>query len=168
MPVALAIFIFLVYLARLDYVRKTEDSVEYQLERGHTIKVQHVWAFLLLTYVVLPPVAQKQLQSLDCIPFYHDGSSFLRVDTIINCRSDDYLGFRNIVITFICIYQTIPLLWFIVLYRKRKKLNPDVSSTDIRLAMYIRDRDEKLAPIRFLFDSYKINRWWFEVAEVRV
>ena len=37
-------------------------------EANH-IKSQHLWTFLFLTYVVLPPVAMKQLQSLDCIPF---------------------------------------------------------------------------------------------------
>jgi hypothetical protein len=108
----------------------------------------------------------KQFQSLDCIPFAYDGGSYLRVDTIIDCNGDTYLQFRAYVIMLICFYQLIPILWLYLLYSKKDELNPAVSSVDPKLALYIRDKDKKLAPIRFLFDSYKVDHWWFEVAEM--
>jgi hypothetical protein len=32
--------------------------------------------------------------------------------------------------------------------------------------MYIRDHNEELAPLRFLFVDYKCNKWWFEIADM--
>lgn len=133
---------------------------------AHKVKSQAVWYFLGLTYVVLPPVSMKQLQSLDCVQFSHDGSAFLRVDTAIDCQSDSYYEFRNIIIVFIVLYQLIPVLWFYMLWRVRGSLNPPVSAADAKLAIYVRDKNVDLAPLRFLFDSYRCDRWWFEVAEV--
>jgi hypothetical protein len=133
---------------------------------AHKVKSQAVWYFLGLTYVVLPPVSMKQLQSLDCVSFPHDNSAYLRVDTAINCQSPQYRNFRNTIIGFIVLYQLIPVLWFYMLFRVRTALNPPVSETDSKLAIYVRDKNQDLAPLRFLFDSYRCDRWWFEVAEV--
>jgi len=133
---------------------------------AHTVKSQAVWYFLGLTYVVLPPVSMKQLQSLDCVNFPHDDSAFLRVDTAIDCQSDGYLAFRDTIIGFIILYQLIPLIWFYMLWSVRSALNPPVSDTDAKLAIYVRDKNQDLAPLRFLFDSYRCDRWWFEVAEM--
>jgi hypothetical protein len=135
-------------------------------EAAHKVKSQAVWYFLGLTYVVLPPVSMKQLQSLDCVNFTHDGTTFLRMDTGIDCQSDNYLFFRNIIIGFILLYQLIPLIWFYMLWSVRSALNPPVSDTDVKLAIYVRDKNQDLAPLRFLFDSYRCDRWWFEVAEM--
>ena len=116
------------------------------------IKSQHLWVFLFLTYIVLPPVAMKQLQALDCIPFAHDSSSFLRVDTGIDCSSSRYVLFRSRVFIFIFIYQCIPLIWLLLLYVRRDALNPPVSKSDANLALYVRDKDVSLKSLRFLFD----------------
>jgi hypothetical protein len=66
----------------------------------------------------------------------------------------------------IALYQMIPVLWLVLLLNKRCKINPAVSATDPKLALYIRDKDAALSPIRFLFDSYTVQKWWFEVAEM--
>jgi hypothetical protein len=166
MPLAWATVIVVTYVYRMSFLAVTQESKAYRRQQAHTIKSQHVWALLLLTYVVLPPVAMKQFQSLDCIPFAYDGGSYLRVDTIIDCNSDTYVKFRSFVIIVIIVYQMIPILWFYLLFSRRGELNPSVSSSDPELAIYIRDKDTNLAPIRFLFDSYKVDHWWFEVAEM--
>ena len=69
-------------------------------------------------------------QALDCIPFPHDGSSYLRADTAIDCASEAYLDFRSNVFGLIAVYQSIPVLWFWLLYRRRTELNPAVSASD--------------------------------------
>jgi hypothetical protein len=127
---------------------------------------QHASMALLWTYLVLPPVANKQLQALDCIPFSHDGSSYLRVDTGINCDSAEYKSFVSSVGVFIGIYQSMPVIWFALLYRLRHQLNPESASDDERLALFVRDRNVDLSHLRFLFSDYKTNKWWFEVAEM--
>jgi hypothetical protein len=176
-PLVFALLILVTYLWRalVTCCCLTKASVsaaavvqlqQQQDQATHRIYVQHVWMFLVLSYVVLPPVAQKQFQSLDCIPFPHNGDSFLRVDTSIDCNGEDYLKFRNYMFYVIALYQMIPVLWLVLLLNKRCKINPAVSATDPKLALYIRDKDAALSPIRFLFDSYTVQKWWFEVAEM--
>jgi len=44
--------------------------------------------------------------------------------------------------------MSIPPIWFLLLYRKRQRLNPP--TTDKILARYVRSHDQHLAPLRFL------------------
>jgi hypothetical protein len=125
----------------------------------------HVWLLLFLSYIVLPPVANKQLQSLDCISL-QDGSKYLRVDTSVDCESEQYGTFVSIVYLFIIVYQSIPIMWMIMLYRKRKALNPPVSRNDETLAEFIRSSNTELTSIQFLFAEYKCPMWWFEILDM--
>ncbi len=99
-------------------------------KRIQDIKNQHVWLLLLLSYMTLPPVAMKQFQSLDCIPFGHDGSRYLRVDTAIDCNSADYQRFLGICACFIAVYQFVPVICMLLLWRLRFDLKPPTSSLD--------------------------------------
>jgi hypothetical protein len=67
---------------------------------------------------------------------------------------------------FIGIYQMIPVLWFVLLYRKRRALNPPTSAQDKHVALFIRDNNPELAPIQFLFIDYRSSKWWFEIADM--
>jgi hypothetical protein len=129
---------------------------------------QHVWMLLFWSYLVLPAVTMKQLQGLDCIPFNHDDSSYLRVDTSVDCNSDDYIVFKSIDILFFCLYQLIPVTWMILLYQVRDMLYVPTnrSHQEVELALNDRDANPKLSYLRFLFKDYKGDKWWFEVAEM--
>jgi hypothetical protein len=70
------------------------------------------------------------------------------------------------VIFFVIIYQSIPILWMVLLYRQRAALDPMTSNHDEKLALYIRDNNPDLASLRFLFHDYNCGKWWFEVAEM--
>jgi hypothetical protein len=83
-----------------------------------------------------------------------------KVDTGIDCNSDDYRRFRVGVSLFIALYQTIPLTWAVLLYRLREDLNPTTSNNDQRLALHIRDRNDKLDSLRFLFNDCE---YWCQV-----
>jgi hypothetical protein len=133
---------------------------------ANAIKSQHLWLFLLLTYVVLPPVAMKQLQALDCLEFPHDGSKLLRVDTSVDCNSAAYQSFKQTTLVFVAIYQLIPMVWLRLLWARKEQLNPKVSQMDPGLGLYIREKDVSLRSLRFLFDSYRCSNWWFEVVEM--
>lgn len=85
------------------------------------LAAQHISAALLVSYLVLPPVAMKHFQALDCIPFNHDGSSYLRVDTAIDCDSSSYQAFRTAVLLFLVLYQSVPLLWFVMLHKQPRR-----------------------------------------------
>ena len=127
---------------------------------------QHVFLLLLLSYLVLPPVASKQFQALDCIPLSHSGASVLRSDTAIDCHGADYQNFRAAVIFLIFAYQSVPVLWLALLFRRRSMLNPSMNNRDARLALYMRDHNSSLDTIRFLFHDYKCSKWWFEIVEM--
>jgi hypothetical protein len=40
------------------------------------------------------------------------------------------------------------------------------SNNDQRLGLFIRDHNPHLASLRFLFNDYKCDKWWFEVIEM--
>jgi hypothetical protein len=109
-------------------------------------------------YLVLPQVAHKQFQSLDCVPYPHNNGSFLRSDTAVDCKSAPYRQFRAAVAVFIVIYQSVPALWFYLLWRVKPLLNPPTSGSDKKLALFIRDQNKDLASIRFLFKDYNADK----------
>jgi hypothetical protein len=101
------------------------------------------------------------------IPIKHNGASYLRQDTAIDCNADDYKSFAIVVGFFIALYQLIPVIWITVLYRVRHDLNPQtLTSHDKKLALFVRDKNPSLAPLRFLFIDYKCDKWWFEVVDM--
>jgi hypothetical protein len=136
---------------------------------SHTSKIKvystHVWLVLLLSYIVLPPVSNKQLGVFDCITL-KSGKRYLRSNTSVDCDSQDYEAFSTHVILFVILYQIIPIVWITLLFRKRHVLNPPTFEEDQRLAVYIRSKSEDLFPLKFLFEDYKCNKWWFEVVDM--
>jgi len=117
---------------------------------------------LFLTYLVLPPISLKQYQGLECQTIL--GERFLRIDTSINCDSDAYQQFRLINVLCIAIYSAIPPTWLYLLWKQRRLLNPPTS--DVRLAYHLRDSNQQLAPLRFLFDAYQPRFYYFEAVEM--
>jgi len=163
LPIALSIFIILVGIGRY-YLEKSASIVIRRANRTQIVN-DHFYLFLILTYLVLPPVSSKQLQIFDCISL-DSGESYIRSDTSIDCNSSSYIQFRYVVLMFIGLYQMIPVLWFILLYRERFALNPPTSAQDKSVALFIRDNNPDLAPIQFLFIDYRCSKWWFEIADM--
>jgi hypothetical protein len=118
-----------------------------------------------LSYIVLPPVSNKQLGVFDCITL-KSGKRYLRSNTGVDCDSQDYEVFSTHIILFVILYQIIPILWITLLFQKRHVLNPPTFAEDQRLAIYIRSKSEDLFPLKFLFEDYKCNKWWFEVVDM--
>jgi len=124
---------------------------------------QHFYFSLLLIYIVVPTVISKQFKALSCQTL-HSGHSFLRVDTSVNCSSKSYRQFLILDCFLILVYQGLCLLYIILLYRVRDKLNPRAANKE--LALQMRDRDESLHPMQFLFCDYKPNYWYFEITDL--
>jgi hypothetical protein len=61
-PIIIASVIFVTGIMRVVFANISAENIK---EFQHRVVNQHIWSFLLLTYLVLPPVANKQLQSLD-------------------------------------------------------------------------------------------------------
>jgi len=64
----------------------------------------------------------------------------------------------------IAIYQLVPIGYLFLLVKFREKLNPDADTPEQALAM--RDKDQDLNPIRFLFNDLKCDRWFHEVVDM--
>ena len=77
------------------------------------------------------------------------------MDTSVACTSHSYRTFRAANGFFVFLYMSVPLAWLVLLYRLRGRLNPAMTSTDAGLVLWMRDRDPKLAPVRFLFAPYQ-------------
>lgn len=152
--------------SRVFMLKWSLDVDDFQENVSSTrITNQHIWLLLFLSYVVLPTVSNKQLQYFDCIELA-SSDTYLRSDTSILCNSDTYLSFKSVLIGFVCFYQMIPVTWAFLLYRNKDALNPQTSNHDETLALFIRDNNENLSPLRFLFYDYKCDKWWFEIADM--
>lgn len=101
-------------------------------------------------------------QALDCIELA--GRTYLRVDTSVSCDGSKYATFAALDATFITAYMAIPLLWLLLLWRRRKSLSPPTS--DPGLALYLRSTDESLKQLRFLFQDYTPSAYHAEVFEM--
>jgi hypothetical protein len=163
LPICAALVIIVIGL-----IRRAKSSVLGSRESGLVVKMiydQHIWFLLLLSYLVLPPVSNKQLQAFDCITI-STNQKYLRSDTSIDCKSDGYISFRYAVIMFVSLYQLIPITWMFLLFRRKELLNPSTSNHDEKLSAFIRDNNPSLASLKFLFVDYKCNKWWFEIADM--
>ena len=85
------------------------------------------------------------------------------MDTSVNCALPDYRAFRVVNGLFIWCYMSVPLSWFVLLFRLRGRLNPPTTSADAGLVLWMRDRDPTLAPVRFLFSVYQPRFYYWEV-----
>jgi hypothetical protein len=53
-----------------------------------------------------------------------------------------------------------------LLWRHRRSLDPPTSTNDEETALFVRDHNEDLAPLRFLFHDLRIDKWWFEIGDM--
>jgi hypothetical protein len=131
---------------------------------------EHALAFLLLSYLVLPTCSMIQFQGLDCKTLQNpDSLSFLRADSSVDCASLSYFRFRAVNLIFVAVYQSIPLLWFVLLFMQRRKLNPPCSGIlgDFETAVIEARKDSPdLEHLNFLFGDYRPSRWYYEVLEM--
>ena len=150
-PLLLLGLIWAAYLLRLSY------EVVAHFDAAHRQKLfgDHVYMSLILIYLVVPPVANIQFKALSCTTLA-DGSSYLRADTSVDCRSSDYKYFQMVDIGLICIYQSLPLIYMYMLVKVRDRLVPKASN--VKQQLYLRDADESLHLVRFLVADYLPNR----------
>jgi hypothetical protein len=83
-PILVALICWVVYLFRLVYFNALSFSeIDGWASQSKEMFAQHVHASLLIIYVFVPPVANKQFKALDCQDLA-DGQSYLRADTSVD------------------------------------------------------------------------------------
>lgn len=103
-----------------------------------------------------------RFQALDCV--HVAGRRYVKFDTSLDCDSPESQKFQILDCLFIALYLGIPVLWLILLSRRRAELNPVPG--DLRFALFLRDRNDSLDSLRFLFDIYLPKYYYFEVVEM--
>jgi hypothetical protein len=166
-PIFIMMVIVISGAVRAVAIRSGADSVPLAPERRSRTSVmnQHFWLLLFLSYIVLPPVANKQLKSLDCVVF-KSGMSYLRDDTSISCDTKKYKTFASSIYVLIVVYQMIPISWMILLNRRRDELNPPMAKNNEQLGQFIRNQNANLSTLKFLFSDYNCQSWWFEILDM--
>ena len=116
---------------------------------------------LALTYIVLPTVTTAVFGLFPC-DYFDDGTGggtqrFLRADYGLSCDSKQYKLFVGFGVLNVILYPiVIPAIYSLLLFRKRDRINQPVA---------IRELDDSVLPLSFLFESYHPQYWWFEIFE---
>jgi hypothetical protein len=116
-----------------------------------------------MTYAVMPPICRYQFQALDCINIA--GNEYLRIETSIDCSSNRYAAFKVFDIIFILVWMSVPLLWLLILYRKRQRLNPS-NAVDLSHALRLQRADKGLNASSFLWMEYQPKFYYWEALEI--
>ena len=147
-PIILIFFDLVVYLVRRFC------SKQLPLDKAAS---EHAYFALVLSYAVLPACSTLLFQSLSCRTFDNSKESILVVDSAIDCNSDEYKALAAVVIGFIFVYLSIPVVWFVLLWKTRESLNPPDLPLGSKLK--IRDHDPSIRYLAFLFMDYYPDCW---------
>jgi hypothetical protein len=159
-PIIVVIVSYFVLAIRLEFIKRSEA----QVSGGRIQKLirNHSFFALLVGYLVLPTVAQVQFSALKCISV--SGQSLLYQDTSENCHSIAYKSFYIVNMIFVLVYQSVPLVWFVLLWRSRKESEDQV--IHIGKATAPQEGAVTLTYTSFLWRDYKPELRYFEIYEV--
>ncbi|GMH95180.1 hypothetical protein TL16_g13095 [Triparma laevis f. inornata] len=136
-------------------------------------------AFLALSFIILPSVSIKIFSNFACHEFDGGYGSYLKVDYSINCDGTEHKVFNIYALVCIVVYPIgIPLMYFLLLRRERKLLDPGQRHFTFQLgseekglekALQERAKIEEKHPevlrLAFLYRNYEPMSYNFEVFE---
>jgi len=123
--------------------------------------------FFLLIFVILPSTCTVIFRMFSCRNIDTDGvvegsSEFLIADFSLSCSSERYLIGSSWALWMILVYPIgCPVLFFYVLYRKKKVIITRYEPLNSERAETLRDNE--LAPYIFLFNPYTPKYYYWEV-----
>ena len=114
-----------------------------------SFKRNFIVCFIVLMFVVLPPITSITFSIYNCINVYDDGSKYLAIDVNNECWTGDHKFYAlNIGVPSIaCWIVGLPLIAFIVLFKKRKGLMDPV----------------QVNTWGFLYMGLKSNKFYWEI-----
>ena len=123
---------------------------------------------------MLPPVARKQFQALDCLVVA--GESVLRVDTAVNCSSAEFRRFQVVVSLMMTAFLAIPMAWATLLCSDKgvqaaaAAQSGGSSSNSGSSSSSSNPGDDNSStsssPLKFLYGPYKAHLYYFECLEL--
>ena len=131
-------------------------------------------AFLAMTFAVLPSVSVKIFSTFACHDIENgEYGSFLKVDYSIDCKAPGRSLYLAWACLMILVYPLgVPLMYFVLLWRKRHKLDPGQMALEnensqedaLQKALSLREKyeeeDPSLKSLSFLYSAYEPRMWW--------
>lgn len=141
-------------------------------------KRQATYYFLVLLFVTFAPSSTTVLQAFVCENF-DDGSSYMYADYSLSCETDEHRKYVIYAAVMVFVYPLgIPLFYLYLLWSNLRAINPPtkrvvkdaerdiVSPEIIQLEkLNLRDNDDTITHLSFLYESYRPGAWYFEVIE---
>ena len=164
MIVIAIIFIFVLQVIGMKI--SSSDSVGGVRKRW----MSHLNVIIVLLYLILPSVTTVILNTFQCETI--DGESSLSAQLTLTCdgrSSDRRRKWEIYAYLMLTLYPfAVPALCLVLCFVYRKRISPKVDKRgkklkNIKEQLKARDEDEKLDPIRFLFELYKPDSWWFGI-----
>ena len=170
----LAMTVLPILLALLIFAIGAAVAACASAKHAREVRTQTFGWFLLLTFLVFPSVSATVLRFYNCVSFAEglaDGSTetlkVLEADYSISCKSPSYEGvWSAYALIMMFVYPIgIPSLYWIQLFRYRKRINPDVDTSRLSDAAEVqarklakRDADESIHYLCFLFEEHDLPR----------
>ena len=93
---------------------------------------------------------------------------YLRVDSSIDCASEEYQTFVGHMSLLIALYLAVPLVYLMLLYRVSERLHAPTAHenqeqqklAEARVLLLARS-DPELRPLQFLFEGYRPQLWYW-------
>ncbi|GMH88575.1 hypothetical protein TrST_g11202 [Triparma strigata] len=119
-------------------------------------KNQFLAIALALTYLTFPTVSTTLMKFFPC-DLMDDGQKWLRADYSVSCLASNRTPMAVFSVSMVCVYPIgVPALYFFLLWKNKARINRPADE---------REEDEGIIGISFLYESYKPQYWWFELAE---
>uniref|UniRef100_A0A7S2F8R9 Polymorphic outer membrane protein n=1 Tax=Octactis speculum TaxID=3111310 RepID=A0A7S2F8R9_9STRA len=148
----------------------------FRLDKAQVHRLDDAFMFwiLLVSYILFAPVSGTVLNVFRC-EHVGQGHHYLYSDYSTSCHSSMYRHIKIYAMCFVFVYPVgIPLFYFILLFTYRNQIDPtlertgkkgrmEVSREDTEEACRVRENNENLSYISFLYDAYEPRYWFWEV-----
>ena len=169
---AVIIFGFAFYgIRKVLITRKTLESQEEKVKKISETKQMAYKAVFFVLYVTYLSTCSKtaNVLPLACRSICYTENTtqcekFLRADFTINCSSQEFR--RAVIVTYFSVMYVIvlPAAALVMLWRHCKTLKTSADEDDDE-STYSKHSREVIAGLTFLFQNYKIRRWYWEFVE---
>jgi len=189
---------------RASHFAEREIRREERRRRRRKIRNQGIFLWLLLTFLIFPSVSTTVFQFFSCENFRDneedddasgddkDTAFVLQADYSISCNSPSYRAMRVYALCCLALFPFgIPLTYFVLLFGKRKGINPDINDATVLeqiklpeedksflitagrelgfvrqlVKVHKRDNDPSVSHLSFLFEEYEPRAYLFSVVD---
>lgn len=126
---------------------------------------RYLQAALMVSFLTLPTSCTALFRTFHCRSF-DDGSAYLFADYSVDCNSEIHQSFKIYSGVMFAVFPIgTPLVYFILLFSARDRLNPQAVDSELA-AIRLRSDDSTLIHIRPMYAIYRPSMWWFEIVDI--